>query len=139
MFETSYRINDPNVVSEQFDAEFVVLNLLTGTYCSFRNSGNLLWTVLTAGTPPAAILAALDAAANPHTEAARGFMARLFELGLVRPETGVVAEGDGGLVAIAAIDSPPEIEVFEDLAELIASDPIHDVDEQAGWPAPRPA
>jgi len=36
MFETSYRINDPNVVSEQFDAEFVVLNLLTGTYCSFR-------------------------------------------------------------------------------------------------------
>ena len=32
----------------------------------------------------------------------------------------------------------PGIEVFDDLAELIFGDPIHDVDEQAGWPTLRP-
>ena len=35
-------------------------------------------------------------------------------------------------------DEEPRIEVFDDLAELILADPIHDVDEQAGWPSPRP-
>jgi hypothetical protein len=33
----------------------------------------------------------------------------------------------------------PQIEIFDDLAELIFADPIHDVDEQVGWPTPRPA
>ena len=35
-------------------------------------------------------------------------------------------------------EQPAHIEVFDDLAGLIFADPIHDVDEQIGWPAPRP-
>ena len=47
------------------------------------------------------------------------------------------------LVVAAAVSDEwageaPRIEIFDDLAELIFADPIHDVDEQAGWPAPRP-
>jgi hypothetical protein len=133
MFESSYRINDPNVVSEQFETEFVVLNLLTGTYCSFRNSGDLIWRAIVDGTPPAAIFAALEASANPHAGATRAFVEQVIDLGLVRPDPGA-GKGHGNLATIAAIDSPPLLEVFNDLADLIAADPIHDVDEQMGWP-----
>jgi hypothetical protein len=30
--------------------------------------------------------------------------------------------------------TPPIIEVFHDLQELISIDPVHDVDEVDGWP-----
>jgi hypothetical protein len=69
-------------------------------------------------------------------EAAR-FVDRLIELALLRQQT-----DDANLaVAINEVWSgeSPRIEVFDDLAELISADPIHDVDEQVGWPTPRPA
>lgn len=28
----------------------------------------------------------------------------------------------------------PQLEIFEDLADLVWADPIHDVDEDTGWP-----
>jgi hypothetical protein len=34
-------------------------------------------------------------------------------------------------------EGEPAIEVFDELAELIYGDPIHDVDEKVGWPTPR--
>jgi hypothetical protein len=33
----------------------------------------------------------------------------------------------------------PAVDVYDDLAELIYADPVHDVDEQAGWPKKRSA
>lgn len=33
----------------------------------------------------------------------------------------------------------PQLQVFEDLADLILLDPIHDVSETLGWPVARPA
>jgi hypothetical protein len=33
--------------------------------------------------------------------------------------------------------SAPAMEVFDDMADLIKADPIHDVDDVAGWPVRR--
>ena len=39
---------------------------------------------------------------------------------------------------LAAAPGPFTVEMFEDLADLILTDPVHDVDHDAGWPH-RPA
>jgi len=33
----------------------------------------------------------------------------------------------------------PDVQVFDDLADLILLDPVHDVNEQFGWPVVRDA
>jgi hypothetical protein len=35
---------------------------------------------------------------------------------------------------LSALDGAIKLEVFDDLSELLVADPIHDVDEEAGWP-----
>lgn len=67
-------------------------------------------------------------------ESAR-FIERLLELSLVVPRAG--AAGPSGPIVASWDGASPQINVFDDLAELIFADPIHDVDEQAGWPTPR--
>jgi hypothetical protein len=132
-----YAINAPDVVAEDFDGQVVILNLGNGHYFSLCGISSSIWTLLLAGHRPESILASIRARRPEVTEGSVAFLGRLIELGLVRPRTD--AAGDPA----DPIDEhwsgePPQIEVFEDLAELIYADPIHDVDEQAGWPTPRP-
>jgi hypothetical protein len=132
-----YTINAPDVVAEDLNGEVVILNLANGHYFSLRGIASGIWTSLLAGHAPQAILASIGSRRPALLEASSAFVARLVDLALVRPrdETDAAAE--------EPIDDPwigeaPAIEVYDDLAELIFADPIHDVDEQAGWPTPRP-
>lgn len=137
MWDASYRINDPDVVSEEFDGEFLVLDLAKGTYFSFHESGNLVWRALLSGHSPAAISDALDDAGNKHKQGADQLIQRILDLGLVRAEASAAADGKL-LTEVATIDSEPALSAFDDLADLILADPIHDVDAETGWPsAPR--
>lgn len=133
-------INEPYVVNEEFDGEFVVLNLANGTYYSFKDSGNLLWKAVLDGVAPAEMLAAMERAGNPNAPSARAFFESLVTLELIRPDPAAAAPVDAGLAAgLASLPAVPEIEIYKDLADLILADPVHDVDEQVGWPAPKPA
>jgi hypothetical protein len=136
LFETSFRVNEPQVVSEEFDGEFVILNLSSGTYYSLQASGNALWAAVTAGVAPRRILQAMEAAGNAQAPSVRSFLERMIELDLVRPDVGRTASTDAHLVAqLATIDTAPAVEVFDDLADLILADPVHEADKETGWPA----
>ena len=62
-------------------------------------------------------------------------LGRLIDLGLIRPDD--VASAPSSSFPASWPQDPPRLEAYEDLAELIYADPIHDVDEQAGWPKQR--
>ena len=136
MLNMRYELNTPDIVSEAFDGEYVVLNLSNGKYFSMVDSANLLWTSLTEGTSPRAIVDGAVRAGNRHAAAIESFLGQVIELRLVRPAASAEpAAMDAGLAErIATIDSAPQVEVFDDLADLILADPVHDVDEEAGWP-----
>jgi hypothetical protein len=141
MFRTSYCLNAPHIVSEEFDDEYVVLNLAVGTYYSFQGSGNLLWKALVTGARPDAILEAIGAGGNPDADACRAFLQRVIELELVRATGGADAAElprDLGR-SLASIDTRPVVEVFDDLADFLLADPIHDADVEKGWPVAKPA
>jgi hypothetical protein len=131
-----YAINGPDVVSEDFDGQIVILNLANGHYFSLAGIASPIWTLLLAGHTPRSILISIQAKRPELMEQSMEFFARVVELNLVH------SRGAGAGDALGPIDEAwssdgPQIQVYDDLAELILADPIHDVDEQAGWPIPR--
>ena len=127
-----YRVASRDVVSESFDGDIVVVDLATGRYFSLSRSAGALWDMFGAGASPASIGAA--AGSDPAPIAA--FAETLCGHGLlVRQPQGSGAAPDLSAIArFAAAGDTPEVAVFDDLAELFTADPIHDVEEPAGWP-----
>ena len=133
---SSYTINAPDVVAEDFDGKVVILNLGDGRYFSLEGIASQIWALLVAGASPKAICESIEAHQPSLTRISSDFVDRLIELKLIRPR-----DSEAGDIPAPTdqtwSDEEPRIEVFDDLAELILADPIHDVDEQAGWPSPR--
>ena len=131
----SYAINAPDVVAEDFDGEIVILNLANGHYYALQGLAQRIWPLLLDGHTPESILANIASRRPDLADTAPAFIARLVELNLViaapKPAPGRLEESWEG--------KAPAIEVYDDLAELIFADPVHDVDEQAGWPKKRTA
>lgn len=109
----------PDIVDEEFDGEMVILNLQTGQYFGLNEGGAALWVAISSGQSPQNI-AGQDGAM---------FAARLVDLGLIKPSDAAPAQSEKQMHNIA-----PTIEVYDDLSDLILADPIHDVDENRGWP-----
>jgi len=139
MFERDsvYAINAPDVVAEDFEGQMVILNLSDGRYFSLGGIASPIWNDLIRGCTPGAILDSVGQQQSGFVEDAARFVGELVSLGLIRQRV----DATDGLAAAVGGDwagEAPRIEIYDDLAELIFADPIHDVDEQAGWPAPRP-
>jgi len=142
--ETRCIRNLTDVSSETFDGEVVLVNFATGRYFSLAGSGPAFWRRLEAPASVAELAAAVAAAHGVEPEAvlpdAAALVQRLREEGLVvdsgdapaEPATPVSPQPAGGPYAA------PRLDVFSELEELIALDPVHDVDVEAGWPL-RPA
>ena len=131
-----YSVNGPDVISEDFDGEMVILNLANGRYFGLRGIASQIWSCIGEGHRPNTILASIAAIQPSLVESSKSFLAQLVELDLIverKEDTGASTASINALWTAEA----PKIEVFDDLAELLLADPIHDVDEQAGWPTLR--
>lgn len=131
-----YEINAPDVVAEKFDEDVVILNLADGRYFGLVGSANSIWQFIQDGHTPATILASILTVRPELTYRSLEFVESLVKYNLIRPRAEAVETGALPANLIWS-EGAPRIEVFDDLAELIYGDPIHDVDEQAGWPMPR--
>ena len=126
----SYKVAGPDIVFEQFDGDLVVLNLGTGQYFGFNAAAAAVWTVLMAGIQPGQMIEC-----GQELSSLDSFVERLLALGLVVPDP----QGSGTLTdafrsLLTTDTSPPTVDTYDDLADLIVADPIHDVDQRIGWP-----
>lgn len=140
---TRFRLNEPHVVYEQFETEFVAVNLDTGKYYSMADTATLVWPMLIGGMNAAEIGArlatAFDAEPGAIDAAIRDFTAKLAADDLIVPRAD--APADAAIVALPpgprTAFRAPAIEAFSDMQDLLLLDPVHDVDE-AGWPVFKP-
>lgn len=136
-----FEISAPNVVAEDFGAEIVVLNLSNGKYFSLTGVAANLWNDITQGHRPQDLLDQLGSVQSESTEAVRDFVLDLTREELIRPvqtESAPISLNMAStMIAFNDGAKPPKLEAFDDMAELILSDPIHDVDEDVGWPVKR--
>ena len=133
-----YRINEPNVVAENFGDEIVAVNLDTGVYYSMHGSAAAIWKLLGEGHAVdriAAVLAAAhDVAATTIPADVTAFVGRLADEKLViGTTTPAVATAPSPPTGERRPYSPPVIDVHSDMQDILLLDPVHDVDE-AGWP-----
>ena len=131
-----YTINAPDVVAENLGGEIVILNLANGYYFSLGGIACPIWSLILAGHSPQSIFKSIEVRRPDLVEESSEFVKRLIELNLICPLRAADAVPAEPIDELWSGDGPT-IEVYDDLAELIAADPIHDVDEQAGWPTPR--
>ena len=124
-----YEICAPEVVAEVFDGEIVILNLASGCYFSLNPTACIVWRALVDGATPQAILDSVPTDAASRKTRVHDFFERVLEHELIRPRH------DGCATSVSTIhwqglsdDASPQIDVFDDLADLILADPIHDVD-----------
>jgi hypothetical protein len=126
----------PACVAENFDGEIVALNLDTGLYFSLPGLAGAIWRDLNAGHPPEKIVTELAAANDVLGQDASRFIDSLVSYGLLR-ENG---EADSALPEpeCRALARRGEFDLsftaHDDMKDLVMTDPIHDVDEAAGWP-----
>lgn len=130
---------NPRIVADDFGDETVLINVEKGLYFSMQGSAVDIWKAFDA--PQLRSLAVKGLArelSDSDGESIDRFVQSMIDHDLL-----IEAEarpGDEVKVAgfTAASFAVPVLGVFSDLAELIALDPVHEVDQEAGWPV-RPA
>jgi hypothetical protein len=131
------RVNAPHVVHETIDGEAILIHLVTGTYYSLDGTGAEVWGALSAGADRNVLLAAAreryDGDPVEIEGAVSELAARLLDDGLLIECEPHPPEGPlfpAGRVQYAA----PELHTYTDMQEFMLVDPLHEVDEAAGWP-----
>jgi hypothetical protein len=138
-FDSPLELAVPEVVAEEFSQEIVVLNLSSGKYFGLEGAAADLWRDLAAGFSPTRLIALAPDADTNFIEGVKAFVAAVIAENLLRPRSGA-PDGDlpqGDPVSAAALRAggqAPALTGFDDMADLILADPIHDVEEEIGWP-----
>ena len=123
-------LDAPTVIADEVAGETLVINLNTGAYFVIPPTSLEVWSALSAGVPASALLAGPD---DDRTAELQRYVVQLDEAGLLRPAATTAPAPSLNWVA-----EDLGIEKHTDMADLLGLDPIHDADENIGWPM-RPA
>lgn len=128
-----------DVVHETIENETIVINLAGGIYYSLRGSAVTIWENAVDGREFAEILDAMAATYDAPSEVlereSRRFLAELEAEGLLSrngERTGTAPPAATRPVSRLTFDLP-RFDRFDDMKEMLALDPVHDVDA-GGWP-----
>jgi len=140
-----YEPAGPDIVSEEIDGEVIVVNLRNGNYYSLSQSATVVW----AGIQEHATLEGLQ------QQLQRRYVGEIGSMGqdlaeLIRaleteqlitrrsdPEAPAVVDGPGANGAAAGEREayrPPAFERFTDMGDLLLLDPVHEAEDERGWP-----
>lgn len=136
-----YRINAPKVIHETFDGEQVIINLDTGIYYSLDKIGSSIWGMLAQGNSVVQVIRRTQGSfrgdAQEIERSVSAFIAQL-EAELLIIVSGDLPSGGADTIAEPCVEkndfTPPVLQKFTDMQDLLLLDPIHEVDEK-GWPS----
>lgn len=136
------KANEPNVVHETIDGETILLDLNTGNYFSLDGQGAMIWEYIASKgdwNEAIQLMAAENTQKKQEIESSvMSFVAQLIEEDLlVERIEGITpndtSEIEAQLKASAKNFTPPQVNKYSDMQDLLLLDPIHEVDEK-GWP-----
>jgi hypothetical protein len=130
-----------DVVCETIEGETIIIHLTTGTYYSLDGAGVAVWTLIEHGVSRSESIREVAALYPNDTAAAEIGLGRLIDQ-LVSEGLVVESEAAGheSLPSLAELIDPgasfeaPVLAVYTDMQEFLLADPLHDVEEGAGWP-----
>lgn len=130
-------LNTNKVYASVADGQYVILNFVSGAYYSLNTPSTAVLQDILEGAPESEVEAALARiwpAEDVHG-ALQAFLDRLYGLEVLCPEE---ASAAAAAVHCAALPAGGELDLrvdeYNDVADLLLMDPIHEVSEDAGWP-----
>jgi hypothetical protein len=134
----NYRINSPRVVHETLDEETIVIDFETGAYYTLTGVGHWILSLLNQHQTVAQIVDQITARYSGEQEeideAVRQFIGNLAAASIiVKVATPVPAVALSLPFTPKTPFTPPLLEEFTDIQDLLLLDPIHEVSKQ-GWP-----
>ena len=140
-----YEPAGPDIVSEEIDGEVIIVNLRNGNYYSLSQSATVIW----GGIQEHATLEQLQHYLQRRYSGGNGSMDRdLAEL-IHALEAEQLITLHGASEAAAAFEAPtadaeaagekeayrpPLFERFTDMGDLLLLDPVHEAEDEKGWP-----
>jgi hypothetical protein len=133
-----FSIFDRNIISDVFGEEVVLVNLETGVYFSLRASATQVWIRLQNNYSIDEIVADLmsiyEVNQDELLQHVNVFAQQLIDKQLIKLSESAEKQSVASIPnQVKSIFTPPVIEVFSDMQEILLLDPVHDVDK-AGWP-----
>jgi hypothetical protein len=140
------RVNTPKVVHETIEGETVILNLDNGNYYSLSGVGGHIWGFIESGASVNDIIGKVKSDYKNNgvdiVDTVNKFVSELHQEGLVVPDKAITAasfqwpaeEKEAGSNGEKQAFTVPLLNKYSDMQDLLLLDPIHDVDEEAGWP-----
>lgn len=139
-----YCLNAPQVIADVIGGEAVIVNLSTGSYFSLRDTAAIIWQALEQGEAIDDLITNMIQQYTGSAEVIRSsileLISKLIEEDLIIPVESASAENQAPreFPAHAFPDrvpfQVPVVEKYTDMADLLLLDPIHEVDEDQGWP-----
>ena len=142
--QSRFRLSSPNIVSETFDDEAVIVNLEDGNYYSFNSIGAEIWDIVKEGTPLQKTISLLKEKYEENhksiEDGVHSFINKLKQENLILLLDNTEApQGEDNINTNAPAKeklpfTTPTLQKYTDMQELLLLDPIHEVDD-SGWPA----
>lgn len=136
----AFKINSPKVVQEIIDGEAVIVNLETGFYYSLLETGAEIWSKIEQGIPEELIVKYMlnnyQGDSETITQSVKYLITQLQEEELIKLTEKIdhVSEEENSSKNGEKLPfKVPVMNKYTDMEDILALDPIHDVDEM-GWP-----
>jgi hypothetical protein len=134
-----FRIDEPRVISEMMDGELVLVHFDSGCYYSIAGVGADICQLLSTGSTVGQVIGQLAAHyRHPEPRVAsdvRSFIEQLAKEKLLVSQDGATQTERQITFAMTDYEAP-RFEKFDDMADQLLLDPIHDMGE-SGWPVRR--
>ena len=151
-----FKVNRPNVVCEAIDGEVVIVSLDSGYYYSLLGTGAEVWQGLEKQLSAESLVDCLAQRYSQNTdeiaESVHQFIAQLQQEALIVVDSATTVDPAQQAEALAATKAllgdpvkpgtpfvAPAFEKFADMEDLLLLDPVHEVEEEAGWPQAKSA
>ena len=130
--DTCFKLVENKVAHEIIDGEAVVIHFDSGNYYSMNGVSSQLWQWFVAGASRKQILDAFQSLTPEQTQSIDSFADSLVTEGVLQEVDAPPADAPAIPSHEVAFEEPKFVK-YNDMQNLLLSDPIHDVDEM-GWP-----
>jgi hypothetical protein len=118
------------VVSDQFDGEVVVVNLESGAYYSLRDTAQEIWSLFENKISRPDVIKSFSNLTEDEKLKIENYVDFLLSEGLIEENETKVGDNFSSSLTYVGLT----ISKFDDMADLIMLDPIHEADKDKGWP-----
>ena len=142
--DARFVVRSPQLIHRVIDDETVMIDLETGNYYTLLGSATVMWACIGAGKSVRETIDHLrrcyEGDPQAMEQALRRLLDQLMEEGAIVTSSDVIAK-DGVPAPTEGVRpsfTDPVFEKYDDMADLILLDPVHEIDQEEGWPKRAP-